>query len=127
MLQGVLDSARSLTEARSGVITLLDDSGRIADFLSSGMTAEEAGIALGDARRDAAIRVPGQRPGTAAAPGPARPLRSLGLPEFRPPLAAGPVVPLWPRRSFTGATLPDTFMSRRRRGPGFRLPELYVA
>ena len=44
VLQGVLDSARSLTEARSSVITLLDDSGRIADFLSSGMTAEEAGL-----------------------------------------------------------------------------------
>ena len=43
VLQGVLDSARSLTDARYGVITLLDDSGRIQDFLSSGMTAEEAG------------------------------------------------------------------------------------
>ncbi len=41
VLQGVLDSARSLTDARYGVITLLDDAGRIQDFLSSGMTAEE--------------------------------------------------------------------------------------
>ena len=43
VLQGVLDSARSLTGARYGVLTLLDDSGGIRDFLSSGMTAEEAG------------------------------------------------------------------------------------
>ena len=43
VLQGVLDSARSLTAARYGVITLLDDSGGIPDFLSSGMTGEEAG------------------------------------------------------------------------------------
>ena len=42
VLQGVLDSARSLTGARYGVITLRDDGGRIQDFLSSGMTAEEA-------------------------------------------------------------------------------------
>ena len=42
-LQGVLDSARSLTAARYGVVTLLDDSGGIRDFLSSGMTGEEAG------------------------------------------------------------------------------------
>ena len=33
VLQGVLDSARSLTGARYGVITLLDDAGRIQDFL----------------------------------------------------------------------------------------------
>ncbi len=42
VLQGVLDSARSLTGARYGVMTLLDDGERIQDFLSSGMTEEEA-------------------------------------------------------------------------------------
>ena len=42
VLQGVLDSARSLTGAQYGVITLLDDTGRVEDFLSSGMTAGEA-------------------------------------------------------------------------------------
>ena len=93
VLQGVLDSARSLTEARYGVITLLDDSGRIADFLSSGMTAEEARLLwelpggmglfeyLGSAREPLRLQdLLGH-------------VRSLGLPEFRPPLAVGPVVP----------------------------------
>ncbi len=42
VLQGVLDSARSLTRARYGVITLHDESGKAEDHLSSGMTAEEA-------------------------------------------------------------------------------------
>ncbi|WP_419853627.1 ATP-binding protein [Candidatus Poriferisodalis sp.] len=42
VLQGVLDSARDLTAARYGVMTLLDEGGQIADFLSSGTTAEEA-------------------------------------------------------------------------------------
>ena len=42
VLQGALDSARSLTGARFGVMTLLDDRGRVQDFLSSGMTGEEA-------------------------------------------------------------------------------------
>ena len=42
VLQGALDSARSLTGARYGVITLLDDSGQVQNFLSSGMTADEA-------------------------------------------------------------------------------------
>ena len=43
VLQGVLDSARSLTGARYGVMTLLDDAGVVQDFLSSGLTAEESG------------------------------------------------------------------------------------
>ncbi len=42
VLQGVLDSARSLTAARYGVMTLLDDRGRVQDFLSSGLSSEES-------------------------------------------------------------------------------------
>ena len=42
VLQGVLDSARSLTSARYGVMTLLDDSGGVGDFLSSGLSAQES-------------------------------------------------------------------------------------
>ena len=42
VLQGVLDSARSLAEARYGVIALHDGEGKPQDFLSSGMTPEEA-------------------------------------------------------------------------------------
>ena len=128
VLQGVLDSARSLTEARSGVITLLDDSGRIADFLSSGMTAEEAGLLwempdgmrlfeyLGRSREPLRLRdLLGH-------------VRSLGLPSSARRWRWDPSCPLWPRRSFTGASLPDTSTSRRRRGgPGFRLLAEYVA
>ena len=42
VLQGVLDSARSLTHARYGVMTLHADNGQVQDFLSSGMTSEES-------------------------------------------------------------------------------------
>ncbi len=41
-LQDVLDSARALTDARHGVITLIDEAGRTQDFLASGLTAEES-------------------------------------------------------------------------------------
>ena len=41
VLQGVLDSARTLTGARYGVISALDESGELQDFLTSGLTAEE--------------------------------------------------------------------------------------
>lgn len=42
VLQGVLDSARSLTDARYGVIILLDDAGHAETLLASGLTPEEA-------------------------------------------------------------------------------------
>ncbi|MCY4093128.1 MAG: response regulator [Caldilineaceae bacterium] len=42
VLQSVLDSSCSLTGARCGVLTLLDESEYAGDFLSSGMTYEEA-------------------------------------------------------------------------------------
>ena len=41
VLQGVIDSARSLTDARYALITTLDDSGQVEDFLASGLSAEE--------------------------------------------------------------------------------------
>ena len=42
VLQGALDSARSLTGARYGVMTLLDDGGGVEHHLTSGFTAGEA-------------------------------------------------------------------------------------
>ncbi len=43
VLREVLDSARLLTGARYGVMTIHDDVGQAQDFLSSGMTSEESG------------------------------------------------------------------------------------
>ena len=42
VLQGVLDSARALSSAHYGIITLFGDSGDVATYLVSGLTAEEA-------------------------------------------------------------------------------------
>ena len=41
VLREVVDSARTLTGARYGVITIFDESGQTQGFLSSGFTAEE--------------------------------------------------------------------------------------
>ena len=41
VLQGVLESALSLTYARYGMITLLGTSGQLGDFVTSGLTPEE--------------------------------------------------------------------------------------
>ena len=86
MFQEVLDSARSLTGARYGVITLLDDGGRVHDFLYSGLTPDET--------RQFAEFPNGmlffERLSSMGEPLPLRDfhgyVRELGLPEFRPPL-----------------------------------------
>ena len=93
VLQGVLDSARSLTGARYGVITLLDDAGRIQDFLYSGLTPEES-------RQFAEF--PNGMLFFEELSGISEPLRlrdfhgyarELGLPEFRPPMAVSSPLP----------------------------------
>ena len=93
VLQGVLDSARSLTGARYGVITLLDDGGRIQDFLYSGLTPEES--------RQFAEFPNGmlffERLSSIGEPLRLRDFhgyaRELGLPEFRPPMAVSSPLP----------------------------------
>ena len=93
VLQGVLDSARALTGSRYGVITLLDDAGRIQDFLYSGLTPEEsrqfAELPNGMLFFEQLSRI-------------SEPLRlrdfhgyvrELGLPEFRPPMAVSSPLP----------------------------------
>ena len=41
VLQEVVDGARSLTGARYGAIGVFDDSGRVQEFTTSGITPEE--------------------------------------------------------------------------------------
>ena len=86
VLQGALESARSLTSARYGVIVLHDGAGASEEFLSSGMTPEET------ERLWTAPDWPQHFRYLAALPGPLRVpdllghLRSLGLPELQPPV-----------------------------------------
>ena len=89
VLQGALDSARVLTEARYGAIILLDEAGQIDDFLSSGLNAEEAGLMwdMPDAMRffdylggiEEPLRVPDLLGH----------IREQGLPELRSPVPVG--------------------------------------
>ena len=90
VLQGVLDSARSLTAARYGVLTLHDEGGHVQDFLSSGMTSEESGQ-LWDMPEPWRLY---DYLGSISQPLRLSDLlghiRSESLPEFPPPVAAGP-------------------------------------
>ena len=97
VLQGVLDGARSLTGARMGGVTILDDSGQLQDFLTSGLTDED---------HQRFVNLPGGPEFFAYLSSLPEPLRladfsayttALGLPEIGPPL--GPV------GSFLGAPI----------------------
>ena len=89
VLRETLDSACSLTEARRGVITTLDDTGKLEYFMSSGVTEEEQQLMvdLPEGLEYFAY--------LSCLPEPLRVadfssfLASVGLPELKPPL--GPV------------------------------------
>ena len=94
VLQSVLDSARALTQARYGVITLLDESGQVQDFLSSGLTSEEAEGVWGLAPEGWKIfeyfnsfQEPLRIPDLLGH------IRSMGLPDLRPPMPVGSSFP----------------------------------
>ncbi len=85
ILQRALDSARSLTGARFGVLTTLDESGQPRDFLASGLTPEEAQGLMdmpGGMEFFAYLRT---LPGPLRVADFAEHVRALGLPDFRPP------------------------------------------
>ena len=97
VLQGVVDAARSLTGARMGGVTTLDDAGQLQDFITSGLTPEE---------HERFVNLPGGPEFFAylsSLPGPLRladfsaHTSALGLPGIGPPL--GPV------GSFLGAPI----------------------
>ena len=97
VLQGVLDGARSLTGARMGGVTILDDAGQLQDFITSGLTDED---------HQRFVNLPGGPEFFAYLSSLPEPLRladfsahttALGLPGIAPPL--GPV------GSFLGAPI----------------------
>ena len=92
VLQGVLDSARSLTGSRYGVILVLDTSGQVQDYLSSGMTADES-------RQLSELHAMPIVERICTSSGPVR-LRdfysnfcSLGLPQYSTPIPLSPGIP----------------------------------
>ena len=92
VLQGVLDSARSLTGSRYGVITLLGDSGRPEESLSSGMTAEEAQRIWDTPDGMRIFEYVGSLSEPLRIPDLLGRLKSLGLPGVQPPAEVGPAM-----------------------------------
>ena len=93
VLQGVLDSARSLTEAKYGVMTLFDERASVQEFLSSGMTVAEARRIWETPDGQRIFEYMASLPRPLRVPDMLGHLRSLGLPEFPPPAGSGGTLP----------------------------------
>ena len=86
VLQGILDSARVLTNAHCGVIATLDNAGQLEDFLASGMTEDESQQLWAMPEGPKFFEYLSNIPGPLRIRDFASHTRSLGLPEFHPPL-----------------------------------------
>ncbi len=120
VLQGALDSARALTGARYGVMTLLDGAGRVQDFLSSGMGGEEAeqiwqtpdGLEIFE--RLGSVSEPLRIPDLVGY------VRSLGFAGFRLPLPVGPASPFLSSQIHHGSErVGNIFLTGREDGREF--------
>ncbi len=86
VLQGVMESTRSLTGARAGVMLLFDDSGEVQQALTSGMTGEQQAQLWDMADGMLLLRRIGGLTSTVRHPDFNAYLAELGLPEFRAPV-----------------------------------------
>ena len=120
VLQGALDSARSLTNARYGVIVLHDGDGAAEEFLASGMTPEETERLWTAPGWPQHFRYLALLPGPLRVPDLTGHLRSLGLPDLQPPVAVSEQV------SFLafpvlhqGERMGSIYLAEKRDGPEF--------
>ena len=113
VLQGILDSARELTEAGYGVIATSDDSGRVEDFIASGMTVRESQHLREKTREEKFCRIPGPRRVRDFASY----TRLLGIPEFRPPMEMGSFLaaPIRHQDEWKG----NIYLAKKEPGKGF--------
>ena len=121
VLQEVLDSARSLMQASYGVITLLDKSGRVQNFLSSGLTTDEADQLWGHASVGLEIfdhlnsfQEPLRLPDLLGH------ITTMGLPEFSPPMSTTSTLPFLAAPVFLrGERVGNIFLAQQERGEEF--------
>ena len=124
VLQGALDSARSLTGARHGVMTLLSDGGLVQDFLSSGLSGEESerlwltpeALRIFQALTNISepLRLPDLE----------EHVRGLGFAGFTTPMAVGPVYPFLAAPMFhRGVRVGHVFLGDKEDGEEFSLAD----
>ena len=90
VLQGVVDSARSLTDAMYGMIILWEETGQIRECLTSGLTLKESTQLRSLPEGDVLFEYLGKIQEPLRLRDFHRHTRALGLPEFRPPMPVSP-------------------------------------
>ena len=121
VLQEVLDSARALTGACYGIITTLDEAGQAEDIVTSGLTPEEReGLwAIPDGLK--IFESLSQIPKALRVRDVGSQIRSLGIPEFRPPMPLNSFLGT-PMRS-RGVRVGTFYLAEKRDGPEFTLED----
>ena len=120
VLQRVLDSARSLTHARYGVITLADDAGDLEGFLASGLTPEESRRLCEMPGGQAFSQYLSNLPGALRVRDFFSLTRAAGLPEFQSPFEVSSFLTAPIRHS--GEAAGNIYLAKREPGQEF-LPE----
>ena len=120
VLQGALDSARSLTGASYGVMTVLDEGGQVRDWLSSGMSAEEAAELWQTPERWAIFERLGSISEPLRLPDLVGHVRALGFAEFRLPLPVEQATPFLASQMLSGSQrVGNIFLAGRENGREF--------
>ena len=119
VLQEVVDGARSLTDARYGAVGVFDDSGRVREFITSGITPEERRL-LGSLPKGLGllgylneIQEPLRLADLA------RHSRSVGFPENHPPMKTFLGAPI----RHLGAPVGNIYLTEKEGGGEFTLED----
>ena len=121
VLREVLDNARSLTGARYSLITTLDPSGRVDDFLASGMDPEESGRLRGMLEESGYLEYVSHTPGPLRVADLAAYASSLGLPEFHPPAVVSSLLAVPIRHQ--GVSVGNIHLAKSEPGAEFSLAD----
>ena len=119
VLQRILDSARSLTDAWCSVLVTLDDKGQVENFLASGLTDEEAQQLFALPGGPQILECLTAVPGSLRVPDFASYLRSQGLPEYRPPPEISTSAYLGSPIRHRGRSVGNIYLAKREPGQEF--------
>ena len=120
VLQGVVDSARTLTDAKYGMIILWEETGQIKECLTAGLTLQETSQIWSFPQGDVLFEYLGKIQEPLRLRDFHHHTRALGLPEFRPPMPVSPSISFMasPIRH-SGERVGTFFLAEKVRGQEF--------
>ena len=116
VLQGVLDSARSLTDASYALITTIGQSGQVEDFQVSGLNPDDASRLWGMPDGPRFFEYLSSLPGPLRVADFAAYAVSMGFPEFRPPVPVSSFLAAPVRHQ--GESVGNIHVAKSEPGPG---------